>query len=94
LELTVTVHNPHGLHARPAAAFVQATARYRATVQIQNLTSSRGPVSARSILAVMGLGIRQGDAVMLRAEGEDAEQALSALRHLLEIDEDAGGPTR
>jgi len=84
MELTVTVHDEAGLHARPAAAFVQAAAGYKAAVRISNLRTGKGPVSAKSIIAVMGLGVRQGDEVRLHAEGEDAAQALQALAGLLQ----------
>ncbi len=83
MELMIDVRSPHGLHARPAAAFVQAAASYRAAVEITNLSAGRGPVPARSILAVLALGVRQGDRVLLCAEGEDSEQALAALGQLL-----------
>ncbi len=82
--MKLTVRNEHGLHARPAAAFVQAASRYRAQVQITNLTAGRGPAQSRSILAVLGLGVQQGHEVLLQAEGEDAAAALQALAGLLD----------
>ena len=85
-ELTVTVRNPHGLHARPAAEFVQAAARYKATVTVRNLSANRGPAPAKSILSLLSLGVRAGDEVRLTAEGEDAESALAALGALLDAE--------
>lgn len=81
--VTVAIGDEHGLHARPAARFVQAAARYRSAVQMSNLTSGRGPAPARSIIAVLGLGARKGDRVLLRAEGEDASAAVAGLASLL-----------
>ncbi len=81
----VTVRNPSGLHARPAATFVKAAASYVADVRITNLTrdAARG-VSAKSILAVMGLGVSQGHELQIDADGEDAERAVAELGALVE----------
>jgi len=87
MELTVVVYGEHGLHARPAAEFVRAAAAYRAVVRVYNVTIGRGPALARSLLAILALGVQQGHEVRLIAEGEDAEQALAALARLL----DGGG---
>jgi phosphocarrier protein HPr len=83
VETRLIVHHPEGLHARPAAVFVQTAATFRAAVQISNATNGRGPAPAKSILAVLTLGVSPGDQVLLRAEGDDAEQALQTLAALL-----------
>ena len=93
-EVTVEVQNELGLHARPAAAFVKAAAHFAAAVQVYNLTTGKGPAPARSILAVLALGVRQGHQVRLSAEGEQAEQALAALADLLLEDAEEGEPLR
>jgi phosphocarrier protein len=77
----VTVRTPGGLFARPAALFVQAAARAPARVVIAK--GDRGPVSARSILAVLWLGVRAGDEVVLSAAGDGAEDALAGLAAIL-----------
>jgi phosphocarrier protein HPr len=76
-----------GLHARPAAVFVQAAVR--APVAVTIAKGDGEPVDARSILFVLTLGAAQGDEVVLRAEGEGAEEALDSLVALLEQDLDA-----
>ena len=82
-ELRLTVANPLGLHARPAARFVQTASRYpQAGLQVSNLTAGRGPVSARSITALATLGVRQGDAILVTAGGPEAGAALAALQAL------------
>jgi phosphocarrier protein FPr len=74
------VGHPAGLHARPAAAFVRAAGRFADTsITVQNLTGGRGPVDARSINAVITLGVGQGDEILLTASGPDAAAALDAL---------------
>lgn len=78
------VRNPSGLHARPAATFVRAAAGFQADVRITNL--SRQPEksgSAKSILAVMGLGISRGHRIRIEAEGSDADEAVAALEALV-----------
>jgi phosphotransferase system HPr (HPr) family protein len=86
IETTVTIQNHHGLHARPAALFYRKARKYRCAVTIQNLSrpgSSEVPVSPLHLLQI---GVRQGDAIRLRATGEDASEAIADLTHLIETD--------
>ena len=81
-ERRLRVRNAAGLHARPAAAFVRVAGRFGvgdADIALWNLTAGRGPVDARSINAVITLGVRQGDEILLTASGPLAEAALDAL---------------
>lgn len=83
--VTVSVRNPSGVHARPAAIFVKAAAEHPPEIRITNLTRDPGrSASAKSILGVMQLGIAQGHDVRLEADGEGAERALAELRALIE----------
>ncbi|HET7686428.1 MAG TPA: HPr family phosphocarrier protein [Candidatus Limnocylindria bacterium] len=83
--VTVTVRNPSGLHARPAATFVKAAAAYATDVRITNLTRDAArSASAKSILGVMGLGVSQGHELQIEADGEDAERAVAELAALVE----------
>jgi multiphosphoryl transfer protein len=83
--LRLTVSNAAGLHLRPAAALVRATAEFEATVTVANVTAGRGPVSARSLNAVATLAVRRGDEILLRAEGPQATEALAAIRRLADV---------
>jgi phosphotransferase system HPr (HPr) family protein len=76
LERAVEVPGVAGLHARPAAAFAEAAARFEADV-----TVSKGDreVDAKSVLLVLTLDVRQGDRIRLRAHGSDAARALDEL---------------
>lgn len=79
------VTNPLGLHARPAARFVQTVGRFPETpVQVRNLTNGKGPVSGRSINAIATLGVAQGHRVEVAAAGAQAEAVLAALQALAE----------
>ncbi len=84
--LRLIIHNPLGLHARPAARLVQTASRFEAAIQISNLTTQRGPVNARSINAVITLGVRQDHEITVTAAGVDAEAALTAIRTLAEAE--------
>ena len=84
---TVTIASSVGLHARPAAMFVQAATETGLPVQISR--TGEDPVDARSILGVMALGAKHGEEVVLTAEGDGADVALDALVTLLSRDLDA-----
>jgi phosphocarrier protein HPr len=87
-ERRVVVGSKVGLHARPAALFVQAAAKQPVKVTIAK--GNKPPVDARSILAVLSLDARGGDEVVLHADGSDqAEAALDELAALVATDHDA-----
>jgi phosphocarrier protein len=81
---TVTIASKVGLHARPAALFVQAATATGLPVTIGR--DGDEPVDARSILGVMTLGAKHGETVVLSAEGEGADAALDGLVDLLSQD--------
>jgi phosphocarrier protein len=80
----VTVASRVGLHARPAAVFVKAASAAALPVTIAK--EGKEPVSARSILAVLGLDVRGGEQVVLESEGDGAEDVLEDLARLLTED--------
>jgi phosphocarrier protein HPr len=84
---TVTIASSVGLHARPAALFVQAATATGLPVQIGR--TGQSPVDARSILGVMSLGAKHGEEVVLTADGDGADTALDELVALLSRDLDA-----
>jgi phosphocarrier protein FPr len=83
-EVVLTLKNALGLHARPAAKFVQTAATFQSEIQVRNLTVGKGPVSARSLLGVISLGAVRGTQIGLTANGPDAKQALDTLATLVE----------
>lgn len=78
---SVLVQNPTGLHARPAAQFVQAAMKFSSKIKVAN-----GPreVDAKSILGVLSLGAHKGVTVTVKAEGPDEEAAVASLVSLIE----------
>jgi phosphocarrier protein FPr len=83
-KLNITVEHSVGLHARPAAQFVQTANAYQSDITVKNQTSGTDPVNAKSILSVLTLGVHQGYEIEVIAEGEDEKEALVALKALIE----------
>jgi phosphotransferase system HPr (HPr) family protein len=81
--IRLTINNPSGLHARPAAMFVRSAGAFGASIRLSNTSRGTGPADAKSILAVLGLGVSRGHEIELVAEGDDADTALEALRDLI-----------
>ena len=80
----LVVHNPSGLHARPAALFVQTAAAFRSRITVRNVTRAGQPTDAKSILGVLALGVASGHRIEIAADGADADAALAALVSLVE----------
>jgi len=78
------VHNPSGLHARPAATFVRAACTFHSDIRVANLTTGSAPVTAKSIIGVLGLGVERGHRIRLLVDGSDEGPAAEALRALVE----------
>jgi phosphotransferase system HPr (HPr) family protein len=77
------VKNAHGLHARPAALFVQKASQFSSTIILRNLSRGSKEANAKSIMEVLMAGVDQGARIELVAEGEDAERAVEALTDLV-----------
>lgn len=82
--LDLTVNHEVGLHARPAAEFVKLAATFPCDIQIRNLTTEGNPVNAKSILSVLTLGVNQGHRIQIDADGEQQNEALEAIKALIE----------
>jgi phosphotransferase system HPr (HPr) family protein len=80
-ETTLTVRHKVGLHARPAAQFVQTAKKFASDIKVSH---NERTANAKSILTVLTLGANQGAVITIQAEGEDADQALAALTALVE----------
>ena len=76
---TITLTNPHGLHARPAARLVAALAPFAASLTLVKDGQSADP---RSLNQLTALQARQGDSLTLYADGADSAAALAAFRDL------------
>jgi len=80
MELTLTIENKAGLHARPAALFAQKSSAFKSNITILKGGKS---VNAKSIISIMGLGIKQGESIVLTIDGSDADEAGAVLKKLV-----------
>ena len=80
VERTVQILNKNGLHARPAAEIVKLAAKYRSEITISRDGTE---VNGKSIMGVMMLAAECGASIVLRADGEDAQQAIDAIATLI-----------
>lgn len=80
-ETTTRLLNKVGLHARPAALFVQAAKRFKSDIRVEK---EGLVVDAKSILGVLRLGAEYGSTIKIMASGEDAEEAVQELLSLVE----------
>ena len=84
---TVVIRNQQGLHARPASQLVTLAWRFKADVYLSKLKADGGEpfeVNGKSVLGVLLLEGGPGSHLVVRTEGEDADQALEALVSLVE----------
>lgn len=84
---TATIASSVRLHARPAALFVKKVTE--AGIPVTLGKEGGKTVNAASMLAVMALGAKHGEEVVLTAEGDGADEVLADLVAFLEIDHDA-----
>jgi len=82
--LSIKVDHSVGLHARPAAEFVKLASGFSCDIQIKNDSTESKFVNAKSILGVLTLGVNQGHTILINAEGEQADEALEAIKQLVE----------
>ena len=75
------VKNKVGLHARPAAVFVQTATKFKSNITVEK---DGKIVNAKSILGVLSLGAEQGAVITITAEGEDEKEVLKTFEELIE----------
>ncbi|MGF7060246.1 HPr family phosphocarrier protein [Brassicibacter mesophilus] len=77
----VTIKNKIGLHARPAALFVQTCSKYKSDVYIEK---DGNRVNAKSIMGIMALGVAHGEEINIIVEGYDERKAIDDIVDLVE----------
>jgi phosphocarrier protein HPr len=80
IEREAKIVNPLGMHARPAAEFVKVANRFRARVEV---CKDDLAVNGKSIMGVMMLAAERGSSLLIKTDGDDAEQAMDALLALV-----------
>ena len=88
-EERIVVNNKVGLHARPAAVFVQEANKYASEISVSATdpdTNENRKANAKSILGILTLGVFQGMEIVIKAEGNDEDAAIASLVKLVEDD--------
>ncbi len=80
MELNLQIQNQAGLHARPAAMFSQKASSFKSNIMIFKDGKS---ANAKSIISVMGLGVKQGESLLVKIDGPDAADAAAALQKIV-----------
>ncbi|MFH1304830.1 MAG: HPr family phosphocarrier protein [Candidatus Omnitrophota bacterium] len=76
----IVVKNKTGLHARPAAIFVQLANKFESDITI---IKGKQEVSGKSIMGILMLAAEKGSKITIFAEGSDAEEAVRELSEIL-----------
>lgn len=86
VEKTVVIKNKQGLHARPAALFVQIANKFDSDISV---AKGKTKVNGKSIMGIMMLEAGKGARITITAVGDDAEQAVTDLEKLLSSEVDS-----
>lgn len=81
LTKTFEIKNKLGLHARPAALFVQQCNNFTSEI---NLKKDEKTVNGKSIIGVMALAVGRGESVEVSVEGSDEQAAMDAIQQFFE----------
>jgi len=84
IKKNIIVKNKQGLHARPAALFVQIANRFDSQITVGK---DNEVVNGKSIMGILTLGATRGSEIVLEVVGPDAEEAILELERLLTRDE-------
>lgn len=79
-QVTLLILNRLGLHARPAALFVQTANRFKSEIEVEK---GKEKVNGKSIMGIMTLAAGRGSQIIIRATGPDAPKAISELTKLI-----------
>lgn len=88
---SVVITNSIGLHARPAVKLTKLAKSFKASILISK-NNEGAWVDAKSIVRVMGLKVKAGEALLIRADGPDAQKAIKALIMLAKGNFEENGP--
>jgi phosphocarrier protein HPr len=80
-EIKVEIKNEDGLHMRPAMQFVDVASQFSCNIKVSN---PQCVADGKSIMQMTMLAATQGSRLTIRAEGADAEEAIAALKELVE----------
>ena len=84
IEKKMVVKNKQGLHARPAAFFVQLANKFDSSISV---IKDKQKINGKSIMGILMLAAEQGSEIVVIAEGEDAQEAIETLGEFINKDE-------
>ncbi len=79
------VKNKQGLHARPAAIFVQVANKFDSRITVRHDDEE---VNGKSIMGILMLGAEKGSLIIIEADGSDAEKAMEELGRIISSEEE------
>lgn len=79
--IEIQITHPVGLHARPAALFVQTSQKFESKVGVGYKDKK---VNAKSMLGLLSLGVTKDAVITIMADGSDEDEAIDALKQLVE----------
>jgi len=82
--LEITIQHEDGLHLRPAAMFTEVANGFLSQITVKNLSKETEATDAKSQISLMLAAVQANDQILITAEGEDEDEALAALRDLIE----------
>lgn len=80
----IIIKNKQGLHARPAALFVQIANKFDSRITV---SKDNQKVNGKSIMGILTLAVEKDSEILIIAEGDDAKEAAEALEELIKKDE-------
>ncbi len=80
IEKKLVIRNKQGLHARPAALFVQIANKYESDVIVKK---GKQEVNGKSIMGLLTLAAGKGNTITLKIDGSDAKEALEELGRVI-----------
>ena len=79
-QIEVVIHNPTGLHARPAKVFVNTAKQYEADIRVEHGSKK---ANAKSLISMLTLGVESGSQIRILVDGADEEVAMKALETIV-----------
>ena len=79
------IKNKQGLHARPAAIFVQVANKFDSRITVRRDAEE---VNGKSIMGILMLGAEKGSLIIIEADGPDAQEALAELENIINNEEE------
>lgn len=81
-EFNFLVQDEMGIHARPAGMLVKEAGKYKSDIKIAKVGGA-APVNMKSIMAVMGLGVKKDQEVVVTVDGEDEADAAAVIEQFM-----------